>query len=266
MLPPPRMSAAGYLTRLVQARRPVYLVATRHTPATYFGAVAADKPRSSVFVFEDPALARDVALGLEHARDETGAFPPLDLDALDLDACHGRALQHLDIRELTVSGVLRMVRGSGLAVSFLYADSTDTTAIKSVNVMLDSRVNGANPQFLERVWAMDVSAPHAKAAAAKAAAAKAAAAGVPQLLPKPRRKFTALTPLAAHKVQNALPNNALRNNALRNNAALRNNISPVKAPPLTAPFAAPFPTRPLPAGNEPLLHALLAVLSLFLRR
>lgn len=255
MLPPPRMSAAGYLTRLVQARRPVYLVATRHTPATYFGAVAADKPRSSVFVFEDPALARDVALGLEHARDETGAFPPLDLDALDLDACHGQTLQHLDICELTVSGVLRMVRGSGLAVSFLYADSTDTTAIKSVNVMLDSRVNGANPQFLERVWAMDVSAPHAKAAA-KAAAAKAAAAGVPQLLPKPRRNFTALTPLAAHKVQNALPNNA----------ALRNNISPVKAPPLTAPFAAPFPTRPLPAGNEPLLHALLAVLSLFLRR
>jgi hypothetical protein len=126
------------LGHLVATTRPLYLITTRHVPPTYFGAVpprhlseadTADQAAvSTVFAFRDRGLATDIALGLEHHRATRGAYPPLDTEELDLVAPgDGGALRELEVREASVPEVLRMVSGSGLALSIMYRDSRENS-------------------------------------------------------------------------------------------------------------------------------------------
>lgn len=142
------MHAIAKLHSLVATKQPLYLITTSHGPTpTYFGAVPPAHASSSppppgidpvttVFAFKDRALAVDVAQGLEMYKQATGAYPPMDCEELDLTCYDGggaELLRELDIRETSVPEVLRLVSGSGLAISVMYRD-TPNESCRSVDV------------------------------------------------------------------------------------------------------------------------------------
>lgn len=137
---PRTMQAIRHLHGLAASRRPVYVIEARHArPASYFGAVPArespeiDHGRSCLIAFETQQLALDVARGLEHHKRLRGRFPPPACEeVLELDADPAAPLTELDVREMALTGVMALVRGSGMGVSIMFEAEGDT--VESVDV------------------------------------------------------------------------------------------------------------------------------------
>lgn len=96
----------------------LYLIATRNSPPTYFGA-SGRLTGSTVFAFPDPLAARSVAVGLEVHKERTGRFPRPYGGECDLVYDPAWALRELDIREIDDRQLRRMVRGSGVSFTLL---------------------------------------------------------------------------------------------------------------------------------------------------
>lgn len=156
------MLVSGALHALVSSKQPLYLIATStsSTPTTYFGAAPSlNDTRSTVFAFRDRAAAVDVARGLEQHKRVTGTYPaPDDVDGqLDVTAptdwtglTDVTGLTDLVITRSSVAEALRLVKGSGLAVSIMLRsnDTHGTYKYKSVDVRSSRCVDRA---WLERM-------------------------------------------------------------------------------------------------------------------
>lgn len=131
------MEAIRQLHTLTASKKAVYVISRRQAaPGAYFGSLNQhpDSEPSSVFVFRSRGLAEEVARGLEAYRDAVGEYPDVTLTQMDLDvsAPRRRDLVDLAVQELGLRDALNLVRGSGLALSFLY--ETDAATIRAVDV------------------------------------------------------------------------------------------------------------------------------------
>lgn len=144
------------LQSLAHSKQPLYLIATRHVPPTYFGAVPpapeSQTAASSLFAFRDRDLAADIATGLEAYKLVRGEYPALDSEELELvrPPCANEQLPgELEITETSVSDMMRLVRGSGLTVSIMYRDEDDTS---DVDVDFYQTLDVRATQGVQRDW------------------------------------------------------------------------------------------------------------------